>query len=270
MALLTIGEVTEKLGDNAPTTDQQTGDMIAGVTNLIARMTNRTLAMRVSHARINGNTLELTVPGHRTFPGEMVALRSDVAPNPLNGLFQVTSITRHKIDLDLGDVVVPEADLNGQSFLVRKVQRETHVNGRTGTIFVANLPLAEVVSVSYSDGNGNWLPLDESGYEVISGTNGLSLSGEIALRGRPFWSGGRPCWTEPARVEYVAGEPYVLWDLVDAALTVLVESQRGAVKSGMQSERYDYYSYSRLGADELKKLLGSAANAIDAMKLPVI
>ena len=273
MALLTIGELSQGLGDKAPTTDQQAGDMIAGVTNLIARLTNRTFAMRVSHARTNGSggsKLELTVPGHRSAPGGKVSLRSDVSPSPLNGIFPVESTTRHQIVIDLGEASVTDAELNTQSLLVREVQREIQLCGRTGSIFVSSLPLAEVISVSYSDGAGNWLPIDEGRYEMAAGKGGLSFSGEIALRCRPFWSCGRPSLSEPARVEYVAGEPYVLWDLVSAALNVLVESQRQGVKSGLQSERFDYYSYSRVGPDELRKLLGSAANAIEAMKLPVM
>lgn len=260
---------TKKIGEQA----------IAIAAGLFASMQtccNRSFAQRVENVTISGATATLLSFRHGFYVGQSVCVTTDSKSSSLDlakATVLETGFGRDTFQVSLGDsATITQAQADASTVYVRPVRkliRRTREGSQS--VFVQHLPLTKVISLSLPDGEGGWTVLDADRY-VFSGDRqeALSYSGEITLTSGSFPGGRDGSRFHPAGalIEYVAGEAVPPAELFYAMPRLLESAERRTRSSGMQSESYDYYSYSKLTADQVGSLFGEADKIIRELSIP--
>jgi hypothetical protein len=161
---------------------------------------------------------------------------------------------------------------------VRPVRTVTLQTRGGSSIFLDPRPLSEVLTLELGHGDGTFAdPLLPTQYGMGDITGGMSLTGELVLYSQSFrrrvgdYRGGQYV-NAGARVTYVSGEEVAPPDLVYACGRAMatVWSRSRKKNADFKSERYDYYSYSRMAAGELAELFGEVESIIRSYRLAVI
>lgn len=261
MSLITLDELRNAVGKSP--SDRVLMDRIAGVSAAIERYCNRAFAKRVSGVAVDtAGVLSLTIPRHGIEPGATIVVKTSTGVSALDGNRTALTTGRTEHVLTIASALT-ENDLEGVEITVRQ-RRELIRPTRGGrTLFLDPLPIAEVNAVSLADGSGGWEALESTGYSLSETRDGLSLIGELMLTDRYFLtsvSGG--VYPSGAKVTFVSGAAWVQSDIAQACLAVCKTIDKRQRSAGLSSERYDYYSYTRLGSAELKELFGEVESTL--------
>lgn len=270
VSLLTSAELVSLLP--GMTSERERFDLAAGMSAALERATNRVFAKRVSLAVTEEDFTEITIPRHGWAAGDRIRLFALDPESDWDGIFQIASVTgpdRFKISL------TPETPLSASGEVTaRRVQRAEVSTSGGSRLFLHPRPVAEVVSVQLMNHLGGYEdPLESNLVVLADTTQGVSLSGEVVLRGIRLpenrsgsYRDGRSV-AGGALVEFVAGEPIVPADLIHAAKQAIQEVPKRQKRGGKSSERYDYYSYSMMSAAELSEYFGELHSIIRSLRL---
>jgi hypothetical protein len=251
-------------------------DFAAGITAALERACNRTFAKRISNATAINGTVTATIPRHGFKVGQRIAVAAINAAPHFEGLMEVASVSGwDQFTFGIDSQLASEAAIELSVRPVREVVMQTR-GGQA--VFLDPRPVAEVVSVEIGEGGGTFAaPLGASKYALGDLIDGVSFTGELVLYEQRFperrgtFKDGR--WaTAGARISYVSGEPNAPSDIIYGAKRAMksVWDRKDRKNADFQSESYDYYSYSRMGADQLAALFGELESIIQSHRVAVI
>lgn len=274
MSILTVEEIHAAC-PNARS-ERELFDFAAGITAAFERACNRAIAKRVSNATAQNGTATATIPRHGWRVGQQIVVTAINADAHWEGITEVTSVSGW-------DVITFQIDSEAESetateITIRPVRSSVFQTRGTQSLFLDPRPLADVVSVELGKGDGTYeTALDASTYALGDLVDGVSLTGELVLYGRRFperrgtyRQGGYI--NAGARVAYVSGEPIPPSDLIyGARKAIKTQWERKDKKNAdLQSESYDYYSYSRMSTEQLAAMFGELESIIRSHKIAVI
>lgn len=266
MALVTLDEVRNAIGSTE--SDSVVMDRVAAVSSLIERYCNRAFPKIVSSvAAISGDRISLTIPRHGMVAGTTVKIDSSTG-EALDGEFVIESVSEHLITIESE---ADEDSLEGVRLSVRKRYEKTLATNGGDCLFIDPRPVVEIDSLELTDGAGGWAAVETTNYALANLEDGESVSGELVLitGNYPARRDGRTI-PQGARVRFYAGSPWVQADIAKAAMSVIKNIEKQHRKAGLSSERYDYYSYQRFGASQLKELFGEVEHILASYRLTAI
>jgi len=295
MSLLTLTELWSEVPD--ANSDRELFDLAAGLSQSIARLCNRAIAMRASEAASVDGVATIKVPRHSLSVGQSVSLYSVSDPENWSGVFEVTSVgcidtfTVTLVDHEEPPEETITLEHQGELTVRPVIDAVLPTNGGS-SIFLDPRPVAEVLSVELGQSDGTFAdPLELEDFGLSEVKQGVSFTGELTLfsgsfpcrsstpRSRGFLSGGLPAggsfrngYAMPrgARIRYVSGEPLVPSDLIYACRKLVSAIRKRAKRGDMKSMSYDYFSYTRMSGDELAGLVGEAESIIQSHRLAVM
>lgn len=260
---------TKKIGEQAI-------GIAAGLFSAMQVACNRSFAQRVEGVTVAGSVVSFLSFRHGFYAGQSISVSTDTGRSALDMVTATVleaGVTRDTFALSLAeDDSISQDQANARTIYVRPVRtllRRTKAGSQS--VFVQHLPLTQVVSLSVADGGGGFTLLDPDRY-VFSGDRQetVSYSGEITLTSGSFAGGRGGSRFHPAGalVKYVAGEPVPPAELFYAMPRLLAAAEARSKSSGFQSESYDYYTYSKLTADQVGTLFGEADRIIRELRIP--
>ena len=259
-------------------TGENAVNLASGLFASIERACNRVFARVIESIDVvdGGDSVEVCQYRHRMKPGDKVSLASTSRSSDLDIVGAV--ILSEGFGRDQYRIAAPEGvtiaaeDIDGVDFYSRPHWTEIRRTRKGSTsAFVQKLPLMEVVKLSVPDGDGGWEEVLAEDYLIAGVMQGeASITGEVSLVSSTFSGAFNGDLYHPAgvQIEYVAGEPEPPEDAIYAMREILKVATRRNKQSDIQSESYDYYSYSRLSADQIGTLFGEAERIIRELRIP--
>lgn len=274
MSIITVEEIHALCPDAR--SDRDLYDFAAGITQAFERACNRVIARRVSNATAAEGVATAIIPRHGWRVGQEIRVAAINAASHWDGLTEVASVSgwdqiTFEIDSELESETATE-------ITIRPVREAVLQTRGTQSVFLDPRPLAEIISVELGKGDGTYeTELDADTYALGDIVDGVSFTGELVLYDDTFPErlgnyrrGGYI--NAGARIKYISGEPIPPNDLIYGARRAMKTTweQKDKKNSNLQSESYDYYSYSRMGADQLAGLFGELESIIKSHRIAVI
>lgn len=274
MSILTVDEIHAVCRD--PQSERELFDFASGITAALEKACNRVFAKRCSNATAATGTASATIPRHGLKVGQSIAVAAINAASHWDGITTVASVTgfddfTFEIDSELASETAIEIS-------IRPVRSEIKQTNGGSILMLHPRPVGQVTSVEVGKGDGTFdTALATAKYMLGDVTDGASYSGELVLFEGAFptrtgsYRGGDH-QVAGVRVGYVCGEPVVPPDLVYGAQRAMksVWEKRLKKNTDLQSESYDYYSYSRMGAEQLRDLFGEFESIIRSHRLALM
>lgn len=275
MSILTVDEI-HALCPNARS-ERELFDFAAGITAAFERACNRVIAKRVSNATAADGTATAIIPRHGWRVGQEIKVTAVNADSHWEGLTEVASVTGW--DQITFAIDSEEETETATEITIRPVRQSILQTRGTQSLFLDPRPLAEIVSVELGEGDGTYqTALETTKYALGDIVDGVSLTGELVLYDGLFperlggtYRQGKYI-NAGARVSFISGEPVPPSDLIYGARMAMKKTweRKDKKNSDLQSESYDYYSYSRMGADQLAALFGELESIIKSHRIAVI
>ncbi len=274
MSILTIDEIHAAC-PNAQS-ERELYDFAAGITVALEKACNRVFARRVSNATAVSGTATATIPRHGWSVGQSIRIAAINAAPHWDGITTVASVTgwdtiTFEIDSEVSEETAAELS-------IRPVRQAVLQTNGGQTVLLHPRPVAEITSLELGNGDGTYeTALAASAYAIGDPVDGVSYSGELVLYETffPYRAGdyrGGQYITAGARVSFVCGEAIVPSDIIYGARQAMksVWANRNKTKPNMQSESYDYYSYSRMNTEQLSEMFGELQSIIRSHRLALI
>jgi len=274
MSILTVDEIHAVCRD--PQSERELFDFAAGISAALEKACNRVFARRASNATAANGTASATIPRHGFRVGQSIKVAAINAASHWDGITTVASVTGYdaltfEIDSELASETATEIS-------IRAVRSNVFQTQGGSILMLHPRPVADITSVEIGKGDGTYdAALATSAYALGDQLDGVSYSGELVLYSDLFpkrlgdYAGGS-LRTAGARVGYVCGEPIVPPDLVYGAQRAMksVWEKRLKKNTDLQSESYDYYSYSRMGTEQLREMFGEFESIIRSHRLALM
>jgi hypothetical protein len=274
MSILTLEEIHAVCRD--PQSERELFDFAAGISAALEKACNRVFAKRASNATAVNGTASAKVLRHGLRVGQSIKVAAINAASHWDGVTTVASVTGYdeltfEIDSELASETAAEIS-------IRPVRSNVMQTSGGSILMLHPRPVAEITSVEIGLGDGTYeTALASTAYALGDQIDGVSYSGELVLYTELFpkrlgdYRGGH-LQTSGARVGYVCGEPIVPPDLVYGAQRAMksVWEKRLKKNTDLQSESYDYYSYSRMGTEQLRDMFGEFESIIRSHRLALI
>lgn len=284
MSLTTLAAVKTDLGIVGSSEDARLTSILRGVCWIVRSQCPSYCFGGVISAISIAAAAVVTAIGHGLNTGDKIVIANSNCTPTIDGERTVTVLTADTFSVPVTTTVAGTAGNYGLKLT------EFYAGNDAAELLLRQRPVQSIEAIyedqlaAYGFAGGafasNTALAEGTDYALICEQSGLSLSG-IVLRIGGLWPGaseqlrgiiaqGRTKAAGNIKVVATYGFPVVPFDVVSAVHQIVAEQRRSLDTGGpLQSESFDYYSYSRMSSAEQSKVIGSA-KAILAQYNPLI